>query len=78
MIKELIYFTKNIDDEFKNLGSKPKEGLHILLKVSDCKSDTIKIDTNNFEYEIFSKKAKIRTFKFLDKVQVPATKLLVY
>lgn len=39
MIKELSTFVQALDSEFKGLGVKPKEGLHILLKVrqeEDC------------------------------------------
>ncbi len=55
MIKELINFTKNLDEDFKNLGVNPREGLHILLttKIID---DVISIDTQNYEYAIYSKK----------------------
>jgi CRISPR-associated protein Csh1 len=55
MIKELINFTKNLDEDFKNLGVSPREGLHILLttKVID---GGLSIDTQNFEYAIYSKK----------------------
>lgn len=55
MIKELINFTKNLDEDFKNLGVSPREGLHILLttKIID---DVLSIDTQNYTYAIYSKK----------------------
>ena len=33
MIKEIVNFTKNLSEEFQNEGVKPKEGMHILIKV---------------------------------------------
>lgn len=57
MIQEIVNFTKNLDDDFKNLGVSPREGLHILLttKIID---DVLSIDTQNYEYAIYSKKMK--------------------
>ncbi|WP_332912015.1 hypothetical protein [Algoriphagus boritolerans] len=62
MIKELINFTENLDEEFKNLGSSPKEGLHILMKYQTDESGVTSMDTTNYFYEFFSKKAKIGCF----------------
>lgn len=55
MIKEIIHFTQNLEDDFKNLGINPREGLHILLttKVVD---GIVSIDTQNFKYAIYTKK----------------------
>lgn len=33
MIQELINFTEIVSEEFKNMGSLPKEGLHIMLQL---------------------------------------------
>lgn len=55
MIKELINFTKNLDEGFKNLGVSPKEGLHIVLVLRDI-DGTPEIDTQNYQYTIYSKK----------------------
>jgi len=66
MIKELVNFTKNLDEEFKNIGSSPKEGLHILIR-EKTESQISSIDTENFEYEIFSKKSKESPSDFLLK-----------
>ncbi|WP_313420011.1 hypothetical protein [Sphingobacterium multivorum] len=66
MIKELINFTENLDEEFKNLGSSPKEGLHILLKYQTDASGTTSIDINNYQYEFFSKKQKTEVSEFLE------------
>jgi len=65
MIKELINFTANLDEEFKSLGSSPKEGLHILLKMVVNESGEIKIDTTNIKYELFSKKQNTDISDFL-------------
>lgn len=55
MIKEIVNFTDNLDESFKILGFKPKEGLHILVnKVTE--NGTSKIDLKNFQYEKFDKK----------------------
>lgn len=66
MIKELINFTDSLDEDFKTLGSSPKEGLHILLKTVFDDSGQMKIDTANIKYELFSKKQKEETSEFLN------------
>lgn len=65
MIKELINFTKTLDEEFKNLGSLPKEGLHILLQLKKDQNGEISIDRENFQFEQFSKKQKEEISVFL-------------
>lgn len=55
MIRELINFTASLDDEFKNQGSLPKEGLHIMLSTRLDK-EHLSLDTDNYRYERFSKK----------------------
>ncbi|GAB4133866.1 MAG: hypothetical protein Fur0027_22310 [Raineya sp.] len=55
MIKEIVQFTKNIDEEFKNLGIKPKEGLHIMLKLAE-EENVLRLDTENIQYERYTKK----------------------
>jgi CRISPR-associated protein Csh1 len=65
MIKELINFTENLDEEFKNLGSTPKEGLHIRIKLIASESGETSIDTSDFEYEQYSKKQKNEVSDFL-------------
>ncbi|SEG40796.1 hypothetical protein [Algoriphagus boritolerans] len=65
MIKELINFTENLDEEFKNLGSSPKEGLHILMKYQTDESGVTSMDTTNYFYEFFSKKLKSDVSDFL-------------
>lgn len=69
MIREIINFTENIDEQFKNLGSTPKEGLHILLDIESI-DDTIKINTNNYRCEIYSKKQKNETSDFLNQCKL--------
>jgi CRISPR-associated protein Csh1 len=55
MVKEIINFTKNLDEGFKNLGVKPREGLHIMLKMR--KDDGhLSISNEDYQYAIFSKK----------------------
>ncbi|MEZ4912097.1 MAG: hypothetical protein R2774_14695 [Saprospiraceae bacterium] len=60
MIKEIVNFTKNLSEEFQNEGVKPKEGMHILIKVKN-EDGQLSIDTDNYQYEIFSKKMKEET-----------------
>ncbi|WP_080902797.1 hypothetical protein [Parabacteroides sp. Marseille-P3160] len=67
MIQELINFTANLDENFKVLGSLPKEGLHILLKIVTDNLGQTKIDTTDIEYELFSKKQKEEVSEFLNK-----------
>ncbi|HAK79935.1 MAG TPA: hypothetical protein DCM71_24265, partial [Runella sp.] len=55
MIKELINFTQNLDEGFKNLGVSPKEGLHIVLVSRDIDGE-VEINTDNYQYALFSKK----------------------
>lgn len=55
MIKELVNFTKNLSEEFKNLGVRPREGLHIVLKMEN-ENGHLRINTNDCQYAIFSKK----------------------
>lgn len=53
MIRELINFTKSLDEDFKYLEIKPKEGLHILLElVENNEQVEIKIK----QYGIYSNK----------------------
>ncbi len=67
MIQELINFTASLDENFKTLGSLPKEGLHILLKIGTDDLEQIRIDTTDFEYELYSKKQKDDVSDFLNK-----------
>lgn len=65
MLQELINFTKHIDEEFKGLGSSPKEGLHIILDLISV-DNTFKIDMENYQFEIYSKKNKDFRSDFLE------------
>ena len=56
MIKELVNFTKNLDEDFKNLAIKPREGLHIMLQIVKNEDNIIKLDLTPTEYEVYSKK----------------------
>lgn len=69
MIREIINFTENIDEQFKNLGSVPKEGLHIKLNIVS-NDNTVKIDTENYQYEIYSKKLKAPPSDFLNQCKL--------
>ncbi len=66
MIREIINFTENVDERFKNLGSAPKEGLHIKLDMVSI-DNTVKIDTENYQCEIYSKKLKASPSDFLNQ-----------
>lgn len=66
MIKELINFANNLDEEFKNLGSSPKEGLHILMKYQTDGHGVTSMDRTDYQYEFFSKKQKTDTSDFLN------------
>lgn len=57
MIREIINFTKNLSEEFKNEGIKPREGLHIMLNYRN-QDGVMNLDTENCLYEIYSKKMK--------------------
>lgn len=57
-------------EEFKNLGSTPKEGLHIRMKLFVSESGETKIDTSYFEYEQYSKKAKGEISDFLSQCKL--------
>ncbi len=70
MIKELINFTENLDEEFKNLGSSPKEGLHIKMQFYISESGEAKIDTSDFKYEQYSKKQKSEVSDFLNQCKL--------
>lgn len=35
MIQEIINFTKNLDDDFKNLAYRPSKGLHVFVKINE-------------------------------------------
>ncbi|WP_367916509.1 hypothetical protein [Leadbetterella sp. DM7] len=66
MIKELINFTKSLDEEFKNLGSVPKEGLHILIKNIVNENGGVSLDLENFYHEQYSRKQKSEPSDFLN------------
>lgn len=70
MIKELINFTENLEEEFKNLGSTPKEGLHIRMRLFVSESGEAKINTSFFEYEQYSKKQKDEVSDFLSQCKL--------
>ncbi|MBK7223882.1 MAG: hypothetical protein IPH96_00045 [Saprospiraceae bacterium] len=55
MIKEIINFTKNLDEDFKNLGVKPREGLHIVLNMVSNEGH-LSINANDYQFAIYTKK----------------------
>lgn len=65
MIKEIVNFVNNLSEDFKLEGVKPKEGLHILLRIKN-EEGQLSIDTENYQYEIYSKKMKEET-PFIEK-----------
>lgn len=67
MIRELINFANSLDEDFKNLGSLPKEGLHILLRSIIDEHGARQVDLDNFRYEQFSKKQKSAPSEFLER-----------
>jgi CRISPR-associated protein Csh1 len=69
MIQEIINFTQNIDDQFINSGLSPKEGLHVMLNTITI-DDTLKIDIDNFQYEIYSKKSKTEPSEFMNRCKL--------
>ncbi|MDD4697952.1 MAG: hypothetical protein PHR52_10510 [Fermentimonas sp.] len=69
MIQEIINFTQNIDDQFINSGLSPKEGLHVMLNTITI-DDTLKIDIDNFQYEIYSKKSKAEPSEFMNRCKL--------
>lgn len=56
MIKEIVNFMRLLPDDFKTMGSQPKEGLHILLHQKIDSNQISSIDLDNIEYEMYSKK----------------------
>lgn len=66
MIKELVNFTDSLDEEFKNLGSLPKEGLHILIDSITNETGEVSVCFDGFIYEQFSKKQKGEPSDFLN------------
>ncbi|MBB1139707.1 hypothetical protein [Myroides sp. WP-1] len=56
MIKEIVNFMKLLPDEFKTVGSQPKEGLHIVLNQKVDTNQVMSIDLNDFQYEMYAKK----------------------
>ena len=70
MIKELVNFTANLEEEFKNVGSIPKEGLHIRIKKEVDDSGVSQINTTDFEAEFFAKKQKGELSDFLNQCKL--------
>lgn len=54
MITELINFIESLDPEIKSLGLKPKEGLHILLRLQN-EDGRIFLDKNSLEQTAFTR-----------------------
>lgn len=55
MIKEIAQFMQNLSEDFKNLGVKPKEGIHILLNIEKINGEW-RLNLNDIRYERYSKK----------------------
>lgn len=70
MIKELINFTEKLDKEFKNLGSSPKEGLHIRVRLFVSELGEAILDTSDFKYEQYSRKQKGEVSDFLTQCKL--------
>lgn len=56
MIKEIVQFVQQIPEDLKNQGVKPREGLHILLKIEANDTKEIFIDVERPVFEYYSKK----------------------
>lgn len=52
------------------MGSTPKEGLHIRVRIIVSESGEAKIDTSDFEYEQYSKKQKSEVSDFLNQCKL--------
>ncbi|MBA9075709.1 hypothetical protein [Rufibacter quisquiliarum] len=65
MIKEITEFVKELPPEFKSLGAKPKDGLHILLKIQESKEGGITVENDKAEYEYYLKKKRETISPFL-------------
>lgn len=59
MIKELSTFVQALDSEFKGLGVKPKEGLHILLKVRQ-EEDSVFMDESSLVGWVYTKSKNLK------------------
>ncbi len=70
MIKELIGFMKSLDEDFKSLGAKSKEGLHIFLQIKE-NGENIYLDLENIQYERYT--VKISETNFLEKCKALQT-----
>lgn len=55
MLKEVINFVQDMDEDFRKMGLKPKEGLHIKLDLIK-QDDGYVLDKENLVYERYSKK----------------------
>ncbi len=67
MIKELVNFSESLSEDFKTLGKKPKDGLHILLQVDEDKGAII-TTVQSIEYGYYNyNKMKDDVFPFLSK-----------
>lgn len=56
MIKEIVNFMEVLPDEFKTMGSQPKEGLHVLMHQRVNEDQITSIDLEDFQYELYTKK----------------------
>jgi CRISPR-associated protein Csh1 len=55
MIKEIVQFTEKLTSDIRQRGIKPKDGLHILLKLTE-KEDIFSIDLDNTQHIRYTKK----------------------
>ena len=69
MIKEIVKFMELLPEDFKTIGSQPKDGLHIEMKIQINSDNVCSIDTDNFTYEMYSSKKKESSL-FLDKCKI--------
>lgn len=50
MINVLVNFSEGLTDDFKSLGKRPKDGLHILLQTKEDRTINTSVESIQFEY----------------------------
>lgn len=56
MIKEIVHFMEHLDDQFKTLRLKPKEGVHIIFEAEKQKDGSYWVNPEQYQYERSTKK----------------------
>ena len=66
MIKDIINFVNSLEPNVKSLGMKPKDGIHVLLKIQK-EGDTLFMDQSSIVRVCHTKNALEEDFSFLQK-----------